>query len=162
VTASNAHVLLKRGRQAALDANKQSSGSNFWSKRGLILEVEAIEIYEAVTGKKVERVGFVTNSDYPNCGYSPDGWNPLLESKSFAKEKHLSCMKELPLEVYCQIQFGMMIAGKNSIDVILYNPDIEDSNLCFKIIKVKKDARLVKRFQEKIGAHNGKETTATV
>jgi len=148
VTASNAYILLTKGKNAAISANNGGGGENFWSKRGHILEGEAIEIYESVTGKKVEIIGFITNDKYPDCGYSPDGYK--LESKSFKSEKHLACINELPIEVYCQVQFGMMIAEWDDIDVILYNPDIEDSKLCFKVINVKRDEKLIKRFEKKL------------
>lgn len=148
VTASNAHILLKKGRNAAISANNSDSGGNYWSERGHILEEEAIEIYESVTGKKVEKLGFITNDKYPDCGYSPDGFK--LESKSFKEQKHLDCIKELPLEVFCQVQFGMMIAEWDEVDVTLYNPDIEDDKLCFKIINVKRDEKMIQRFEEKL------------
>lgn len=154
VTASNAYILLKKGVKAATNGVYKEHNSGFWGNRGLILEKEAIEIYEQVKNKKVELVGFVTNSKYPNCGYSPDGWG--VEVKCFQKEKHLKCMEELPIEVYCQVQFGMMITDQKKIDVILYNPDIEDSSLCFKAVEVKRDNTLIKRFKEKLKGKNNK------
>ncbi|MDP4226023.1 MAG: YqaJ viral recombinase family protein [Bacteroidota bacterium] len=155
VTASNAYILLKKGVNAAIAANNGESGGGFYAARGHILEEEAIEIYQEVTGKKVHKVGFITNDKYPNCGWSPDGWDVAVESKSFKVEKHLACCKELPIEVYCQVQFGMMIGELPEMDVILYNPDIEDSKLCFKIITVKRDDELIKRFEQKLEVNDG-------
>lgn len=151
ITASNAVILLKKGKNAAKGANGSDTGTNFWCERGHILEDEAIEIYEEVTGQKVERVGFVTNSKYPECGYSPDGWGKrLIEVKCFKADKHLECIKDIPIPVYCQIQFGMMIAEQDQIDVIFYNPDIEDSKQCFKIVTVDKDEKIINKFKEKL------------
>ena len=45
VTASNAYLLLTKGRNAAAN-NGQKSGSGYWANRGRTLESEAIEIYQ--------------------------------------------------------------------------------------------------------------------
>lgn len=150
ITASNAYALLTRGKNACKNS-AGGSGSGFWAERGHILEAEALEVYEAVYGVEVERVGFVTNADFPECGYSPDG-DIYLEVKCFKDEKHLSSIKDLPIEVICQVQFGMMITELPSAKVILYNPDIEDSSLCFVVIEVPRDERLITRFKKKLEA----------
>jgi YqaJ-like viral recombinase domain len=151
LTASNAAVLLARGINAAVN-NGKDSGSGYWAERGKTLEKQAIEIYEAVKGVKVLHAGFVTNTDYPDCGYSPDGFKPrLIEVKCFAEEKHLKCLEEIPTTVYAQAQFGMMIAESDECDVVFYNPDIEDNSLCFKVITVKRDEQLIARFRKILG-----------
>lgn len=153
ITASNAGELLRRGVNAAYLKNENSGawGGNYWSKRGQILEHEAVEIYEQVKDCSVELAGFITNDRYPMCGYSPDGWEPLIEVKCFAEAKHLMCLDDMPMEVYSQVQFGMMVSEKDATDVIFYNPDIEDNNLCFKIVRVPRDDRLIARFEQRLG-----------
>lgn len=154
VTASNAGTLLLRGVNAALLRNTVDgvdiSSGGYWSNRGHILESEAIEIYEQVKGTKVALAGFITNDSFPGCGYSPDGWEPLVEVKCFATEKHIASIGEMPMEVYAQVQFGMMVAEKDFTDVIFYNPDIEDSRLCFRSVRVARDERLIARLKEKL------------
>lgn len=154
ITASNAAALLLKGVNAALLKNNLdgiNGGGSFWSNRGHTLEPEAIEIYEAVKGISVERAGFITNDRYPNAGYSPDGWEPMVEVKCFAPAKHLECLTEVPMEVYAQCQFGLMVAEKDVIDLLLYNPDIEDDKLCFKIVPIYRDEKLIERFERKLG-----------
>lgn len=151
-TASLAYVLLTKGKNAA--SNKFGvRGTGFWAERGHILEEEAVDVYNAVYGVEIERVGFVTNDQYPNCGYSPDGLLPSrgIEVKCFKEEKHLACLTDIPTEVYAQVQFGMMVAELPDCDLIFYNPDIEDSNLCFKVHRVLRDELLIKRFRIKLG-----------
>jgi hypothetical protein len=148
ITASNAHILLKNGRNAAISANNKESGGGFYADRGHILEDEALEIYEGITGIKPAKIGFITNDKYNDCGYSPDADH--IEIKCFKEEKHLTSMDGLPLEVYTQVQFGMMIAEWDYIDVLLYNPDIEDNKLCFKIVRVDRDEKIIERFRAKL------------
>ena len=94
-TGSNAHKILKFG---AIPYSLTETGNfkgNFYTKRGHILEVEAIELYEAITGLKVDRPGFVTNDLYPSAGYSPDGLldDQLIEIKCFDKKEHMKLIK---------------------------------------------------------------------
>lgn len=159
VTASNAGVLLAKGKNAARGTQGVRAG-NYWSERGHILEDEAIEIYNSVYNTEVERPGFITNDEYPDCGYSPDGTLPelALEVKCFKEERHLLCLDDTPMEVYAQVQFGLMVTGWLMGHLIFYNPDIEDSDLCFRVIEVPRDELLIKRFREKLGmeAKDGK------
>lgn len=97
------------------------------TKRGTLLEIASIREYERKYRCKVQRPGFITNSVYPNAGYSPDGidggW--LLESKSFNGERHEALVSgNIPLEVRVQILFGMIITGKRKARLLAYNPDI--------------------------------------
>ena len=157
-TASLAYVLLTKGKYAA--SNKYGvRGTGYWAERGKILEDEAIEVYNAVYGVTVERVGFITNDNYPDCGWSPDGLIILddgkhrrgIEVKCFKEEKHLACLSDIPSEVYAQCQFGSMIGELDDLDLIFYNPDVEDANLCFKVHRLLPDALLFKRFKTKLG-----------
>lgn len=118
-------------------------------KRGRELEPEAIEIYERIYSIKVRRPGFVTNTKYPNAGYSPDGMykQKLLEVKCFGKDKHLSIFVDsIPFEVMAQCQFGMMIAEMDECDLVLYNPDIEPIE-AIRIININRDDAIIKRIK---------------
>lgn len=98
------------------------------TRRGTLLEVASIREYER-KHRFVSRPGFITNSVYPNAGYSPDGidggW--LLESKSFNGERHDKLASgEIPLEVLVQMYFGMIITGKRKARLLAYNPEVID------------------------------------
>lgn len=125
---------------------------NFYTKRGHALEEEAVEIYEAHTGRTVARPGFITNSKYPVCGYSPDGidGDTLLEVKAFNDIKHDVINKDnIPLKILAQIIFGLVISEKTDAFLLLYNPrfakkfldDVENPHYnprnAFKMIEVK-------------------------
>lgn len=98
------------------------------TRRGQALEVAAIREYERRYRRFVSRPGFVTNSVYPNAGYSPDGidgpW--LLESKSFNGKRHEALVEgSIPLTVLVQIFFGMVITGKRKARLLAFNPEYE-------------------------------------
>ena len=125
---------------------------NFYTKRGHILEDEAIELYQQI--KKCEvmvspEAGFVTNSKFPTCGYSPDGLREdrTLECKAFNKEKHMKIYKgEIPLKVLAQVHFGMLICGKKLADLIIYNPDLE-AREALKIITIRYNPSIAANFR---------------
>lgn len=112
------------------------------TRRGQALEVAAIREYERKYRTKVRRPGFVTNTTYPNAGYSPDGidrgW--LLECKALTKMRHEGLisdkmslmqleaiiMSRVPLKFKTQIFFGMIITGKRKARLLAMNPDIVD------------------------------------
>lgn len=162
-TGSNAHKLLKYGAiEYALTA-PGSFGGNFWTKRGHLLEDEAIELYDAIQRRQALRPGFITNSEFPTCGYSPDGidgatgWHladtgaTLLEVKCFHQAKHLRIAGgEIPLEVLAQIHFGLLICGLRKARLIVYNPEL-DPKLAFKMIEVRYNRNIANNFKRILG-----------
>lgn len=101
---------------------------NIHTKRGQILEAVAVREYERKVGHKVQRPGFITNTVYPNAGYSPDAvdrpW--LLEIKAFNGERHDKLVAgEIPLEVLVQVYFGMIITGFRKARLLPINPERE-------------------------------------
>lgn len=106
------------------------------TRRGHALEVAAIREYERQYRCKVARPGFVTNTVYPNAGYSPDGidraW--LLECKAFNGQRHEDLVAEkIPLTVMCQILFGMIITGKRKARLLAFNPEYEQQLVVIEI-----------------------------
>lgn len=112
------------------------------TRRGQMLEFAAIREYERKYHTKVQRPGFVTNTVYPNAGYSPDaidgGW--LLEAKALIEMRHQGLISDkmsltelqgiiaskIPLQFKVQIFFGMIITGKRKARLLAFNPDIVD------------------------------------
>ena len=104
-------------------------GGNDATRRGHALEHAMIREYERKYKRTIARPGFITNSVYPNAGFSPDGidggW--LLEMKAF-QGKRLQDLVEgkIPLEVQVQIFFGMIITGKRKARLLAIDPDAID------------------------------------
>lgn len=151
VTGSNAHILLSKGLEEALQANSKSIRPNYYMLRGSALEKEAIEIYESKYGD-VLLVGFVTNTDYPNAGASPDGiaGEYLLEVKCYYGDKMLNIdYDNMPYEAMAQMQFNMMICELPKARLVLYNPDLKPEE-AFKVIKVGYNEQIINNIKERL------------
>lgn len=126
---------------------------NFWTRRGHVLEEEAIEIYEATRNVKVmvsPEAGFVTNSKYPTCGYSPDGLAPipLIEVKCFDLKQHYKLVKGvIPIKILAQIHFGLLITERPYAHLIAYNPKVENNKDAFVVITIKANKNILANFR---------------
>jgi hypothetical protein len=166
-TGSNAHKLLKFADAFKVVDGITSKyslteitgfGGNFHTKRGHALEEQAVELYEAITKTTVDRPGFVTNSKYPTCGYSPDGLAPvpLLEVKCFDEKEHKKLLAgNIKLSVLAQVHFGLLITERPYAHLIAYNPAkdpetglpvfaVKDQ---FKIITIKANRNISNNFK---------------
>lgn len=119
-------IRLLQGKSLPVD---REWGGNNATRRGHALEVAAIREYERKYRCKVQRPGFVTNSVYPNAGYSPDGiehaW--LLEAKALNGVRHEELVKrKIPLQFLVQVYFGMIITGKRKARLLAFNPEYEE------------------------------------
>ncbi len=157
-TGSNAAKLLTSfgaGRHAF--AKEGSFKGNFYTKRGHLLEIEAIELYETIKGIEVGKTGFVKNDKYRYCLYSPDGFLPkkTIEVKCFSKDAHLKTIKYQGLDILAQCHFGQLILEKQSTDLILYcpHPGIPPEKQLV-IITIKRDKDIQDNFKQKIGTWN--------
>lgn len=152
ITASNAYILLTKDLRSAIQANGKSFNGNYHTDRGHKLEEEAIELFQDITGYKVQRIGFITNDKYPSCGYSPDGIldDAVVEVKAFNEKNHLDNIDDLSFKIVAQVQFGMMIAEKNKAVVLLYNPEVDDIDKCLITHVVGSDEKIIKNFERKL------------
>lgn len=103
--------------------------------RGIRLEKEAVEYYEAVTGSKVTQVGFVERSDNKWLGYSPDGlieqntgiYEKDIEVKSLSSANHLKAFitAKIPEEYHEQgISAFVVNDDLKERDFVFYDPRI--------------------------------------
>lgn len=119
-------IRLLQGKPLAED---REWGGNDATRRGQALEVPAIREYERRYKHFVARPGFITNTVYPNAGYSPDGIDSkvLLEIKAFNGERHEKLVAGvIPLEVLVQIYFGMIVTGLRKGRLLAFNPEYEE------------------------------------
>lgn len=157
-TGSNAIKLLKYGRtdKARVEANPSFTG-NYWTKRGQDLEPFAIAAYEMVKDVKVERPGFITNDDYPECLFSPDGivGKTLLEVKCFGEKKHTAVnRKNIPDEILAQVHFGMIMAELEDAHLVLFSDEVDERH-GLKIIPIKQDKKLIARLKNLMEVKDG-------
>lgn len=140
-------------------------GGNDATRRGHALEVAAIREYERKYGRKVLRPGFVTNTVYPNAGYSPDGLDGpwLLEGKALNEVNHQELisdgkpikelvdiiMSKIPLKIKVQIFFGMIITGRRKARLLAFNPDIVDQEQLI-VIEIGYDKLIGNNIRQKL------------
>ena len=152
-TGSNAYKLLTPlGQSEYAKAGRSNFKGNFWTKRGHVLEDEAIELYEAITGEKVDRPGFVTNDKYPGCLFSPDGLvlatKKVIEVKSFSERQHMKLVRgDIDVKIIAQIQYGLTITEFAGGVLLAYNPKMANVRERLAIIPVPRNKNTVKNFQ---------------
>jgi hypothetical protein len=157
-TGASAYRLLKYGTTEYAKTTSGNFGGNFYTKRGHLLEDEAIELYEKIRHCHVDRPGYVTNDHFPDCLFSPDGIADgiLIECKAFNSAKHLQMSGgDIPFAVLAQIHFGMLICELKAAQLIIYNPELE-VNYAFKIIEIPYNPKIQRNFERALG----KETNA--
>lgn len=107
----------------------EESFTNEKMLRGHIDEVVARDLYSEKYDQVTE-VGFITNDQLPNFGYSPDGLvgaDGLIEIKSRDPHLHLATIvahqagEGIPKEYMAQIQSGLLISGRKWCDFISFS-----------------------------------------
>lgn len=125
---------------------------NDYTRRGHALEVAAIREYERTSKYYVARPGFITNTVYPNAGYSPDGidYKTLLEVKALNGIRHEELIAgKIPLQYLVQIYFGMIITGLRKAKLIAFNPEYEQQ---LTVIDIPYDVAIGSNIRRKLKA----------
>ncbi len=125
---------------------------NKYTKRGKLLEGIAIAEYERQIGRKVRRPGFVTNTVYPNAGYSPDGIDGrcLLEVKALNGQRHEDLVAgNIPLQYLVQIFFGTVVTGCRAAKLLAFNPECEQQ---LTVIEITYDKIIGNNIRRKLRA----------
>lgn len=106
--------------------------------RGNLLEPISRNLYEFMTGNKVDQVGFVETSEY--TGFSPDGLigeNGGFETKALNDINHFKCVlygiKAVDKKHIWQCQMSLMLSDRKWWDLVIYNPHFEKSILIYRI-----------------------------
>jgi len=149
-------IRLLQGKSLPDDSNVHVTGA---MRRGTMLEPVAIMEYERSVGRKVDRPGFVTNTVYPNAGYSPDGIDGkvLLEVKCANGGNHeMLVAGNIPLQYKAQIYLGMIVTGLRKAKLIAFNPEYEQQ---MTIIDVPYDKAIGDNIRKKLREDNKKRQT---
>lgn len=119
-------------------------------QQGTEREVDALALYEAVTGNLLQATGFVEHDLLP-AGCSLDGhignFEGIAEVKSPLPATHWEYLKTgvVPGEYLKQIVHGLWITGAQWCDWLSYNPDFPVS-LQSKLVRVVRDDAAVERY----------------
>lgn len=102
-------------------------------KRGIELEPEARAMYEAVTGRMVEEIGFVS-SETDMIGASPDavelGGDRIvhaveLKCPEWAAHHEYLTTRKIGKDYEAQITHALWVTGADTLDWMSYNPDFK-------------------------------------
>ena len=112
--------------------------------RGKEMEAEARELYQLITNKKVEEVGFCLADGY---GASPDGLvgkEGLLEVKCPNMATHIGYLlgNVLPTDYFQQCQGQLLVTGRKWVDFLSYFPGLRPF-----IIRVNRDEKFLKALR---------------
>ena len=106
---------------------------NIHTDHGVEAEQEAVEAYEAITGRKLEHIGFVTD-DKGRAGCSPDavvvGEKRGVEFKAYQGAKTVETFCNyietgIPALERLQIQGSLLITEFEAWDFVLFHPELE-------------------------------------
>jgi hypothetical protein len=140
-------IYLLRGKPRPPETGFTSKGT----EHGKFFEQQALLVYKMETGNDYRIVGFVTNSKYGTCGYSPDAiaTDLLLEVKCFYGKAWDDAKKGIiSPAVIAQIQFGMMICELKRARLLIYNPKDKERQLI--IIDIKRDPKVIANIKAKL------------
>jgi len=118
-------------------------------------EGAARERYKFESGNDVDEIGFYELNDY--VGYSPDGVindDGLLEIKCPKSTTQLHRFFEdlgLPKDYKPQVQFGLLVTGRQWCDFVSYDPRLPDSS-GYLITRIERDEEYIKDMQLRIDA----------
>src|SRR3990167_2009247 len=122
----------------------EESYQNSNMQRGIEMEAEARQLYELVTGHKVQEIGFCLADGY---GASPDGLvgkEGILEIKCPTLSVHVGYLLEdmLPMDYWQQLQGQLLVTGREWVDFMSYSPGIKPL-----IIRVKREKKFLKLLE---------------
>lgn len=101
------------------------------TEHGKMTEDQARAVYQIETGNRIEPVGFVELSEYAGC--SPDGFvgdDGMIEIKcpiDLSKHIHTVIYGMDDKEHKPQVQFNLMVSGRQWCDFISYSNDAPDA-----------------------------------
>lgn len=165
ITCSNALMLMNKGKNACMEANRLAAerltpNGNFYAERGHVIEHEMKQAYnEQLKGRNLTlaECGFITNTDFPEAGYSPDGlicplcsdgepdldsieglaefkaYNDIVErdGKQILTCKHRQAcfdILKVPPQAIAQCNMAMLLTETDAVYLFLCNPDAEDTD----------------------------------
>lgn len=127
----------------------EESYQNAAMMRGTELEPEARGLYEAITGKQVQEVGFCIE-DHRRYGCSPDGLvgeDGAIEIKCPNIATHVGYLidNKLPSDYFQQVQGVLLVTGLAWCDFVSYYPGLNPL-----IIRVKPNKGFLKKARKEL------------
>ncbi len=122
----------------------EESYTNAAMERGKVMEAEARQLYQLITGEEVKEVGFCLVEGY---GASPDGLVGdvgCIEIKCPNMATHVGYLLDnvLPTDYFQQTQGQLLVTGRKWCDFVSYYPGLKPL-----IIRVTRDEKFLKALQ---------------
>lgn len=123
-------------------------------KFGVEQEAKALAIYEANTGKIIERTGFLACDDFP-AGISLDGFvdnrHGTVEAKVPKPATHLAYLRsnEIPSIYHWQCLHGLWVTGADFCDFMSYHPFFPDE-LQYLCVRMERDERAILEYDQAV------------
>lgn len=123
---------------------------------GIEREQAAIEAYEALSGRLLRSIGFVSHDDLM-AGYSPDGvigeFEGLIEGKCPIQATHMDFLRtgQVPGEYLKQILHGLWLTGAAWCDFVSFHPDFPEGAQ-LKVVRVERNELAIKDHDAKVRA----------
>lgn len=140
-------LALERVIGRSLESRYQSAAM----QQGVEREADACGLYEALTGRVVNTVGFVAH-DSLMTGCSPDGyvddWQGLVECKSPTPAVHWEYLRtgRIPTDYLHQIWHQLFVTGAQWVDWLSYSCDFPE-RLQIKLVRVNRDDVDLKAYE---------------
>jgi hypothetical protein len=137
-----------------ITGTKEETYQNATMQRGLDLESEAKELYEAITGQEVSTVGLCYKNEARTASCSPDGLIGEAggyEVKCPLIHTHVSYLlkNKLPTEYIHQVQGSMYVTGRDWWEFMSYYPGLKPL-----IVRVERDPIFIGKLHRAITEFN--------
>lgn len=123
-------------------------------QQGIDREWDALLAYEALSGRIVRHVGFLSHNELM-VGGSPDGYlgdfDVIVEAKSPLPATHLEYLETgiVPSDYLKQLQHYLWLTGAKACDWFSYNPDFPEP-LQVKLVRVERDEAAIADYESKV------------
>ncbi len=123
-------------------------------EQGIAREADAAALYEALTGRLLDRSGFLAHPTLM-AGCSLDGhvgdFEGIVEIKSPIPATHLDYLKtgQIPDEYLKQIVHQLWMTGAQWCDWLSYNPDFPEP-LQTKLVRVTRDEKILADYERAV------------
>lgn len=122
-------------------------------QHGIDCEDSARRVYERITGRTVQQVGFVVSDKLPGVGCSPDGLVGdvgMCEIKCpYNRHEHLRTWftGSMPNQYEAQVQGQMWVCKREWADFVSYDPRQANVGLALAIVRVKRDDAFILKLE---------------
>ncbi|KKK78328.1 hypothetical protein LCGC14_2844650, partial [marine sediment metagenome] len=106
--------------------------SNKIMERGILMEAQARDMYDLLTGNEVEIVGLCYKDEDKRFSCSPDGLigkDGEIEIKNPTSAVHIGYLLEnkLPTDYFCQTQGQLFVTGRKWLDFFSFYPQCKSA-----------------------------------